>query len=246
MGVLRYPLILIWRVWYYVLMGMTIIVLSPFLIVYAAREEYYPKFYKFARVWAYTVTYGMGMWPEVTYRDIKNIVADPTSKVLISNHKSMIDIMLMLMVSPEPFVFVGKAELSKLPIFGYFYKRVCILVDRNNAQSRAAVFNQAQRRIKAGTSICIYPEGGVPVDPAVKLDTFRRGAFKLATEHNIPIQPFTFLDAEKRFPFWFFRGKPGKLRVRILAPMYPADYENGKDMMTAAHDLILADLLKHQ
>jgi 1-acyl-sn-glycerol-3-phosphate acyltransferase len=42
----------------------------------------------------------------------------------------MADIMLMLAVVKNPFVFVGKRELAKVPLFGFFYKRTCILVDR--------------------------------------------------------------------------------------------------------------------
>ena len=70
--------------------------------------------------------------------------------MLVSNHTSMLDIMLMLHVSKNPFVFVGKAELAKIPLFGFFYKRTCILVDRGNARSRKAVFDQAQKRLRKG------------------------------------------------------------------------------------------------
>ncbi|HBK82377.1 MAG TPA: 1-acyl-sn-glycerol-3-phosphate acyltransferase, partial [Flavobacterium sp.] len=56
------------------------------------------------------------------------------SYMLVANHTSMTDIMLMLcLVRNNPFVFVGKAELAKIPVFGFFYKRTCILVDRSNS-----------------------------------------------------------------------------------------------------------------
>ena len=55
---------------------------------------------------------------------------DHHSYMLVANHCSMMDIMLMLYCSKNPFVFVGKKELAKLPLFGYFYKRAAILVDR--------------------------------------------------------------------------------------------------------------------
>ncbi|MEC8323992.1 MAG: lysophospholipid acyltransferase family protein, partial [Bacteroidota bacterium] len=85
------------------------------------------------------------------------------SYIFIANHTSMIDIMLMFaMVKYHPLVFVGKIELAKIPLFGFFYKRTSILVDRSKYTSRKAVFNQAQERIQKGLSICIFPEGGVP------------------------------------------------------------------------------------
>jgi len=137
------------------------------------------------------------------------------SYMFIANHTSMIDIMLMLVsIKTNPFVFVGKKELAKIPLFGYFYKRTCILVDRSSAKSRQAVFMRAQRRLESGLSICIFPEGKVP-EEFIVLDEFKDGAFRLAINHQIPIVPLTFLDNKKRFSYTFFSGGPGMLRVHM-------------------------------
>jgi 1-acyl-sn-glycerol-3-phosphate acyltransferase len=77
------------------------------------------------------------------------------------------------------------------------------------------VFNRAQKRINQGLSICIFPEGGVPEDESVLLDTFKDGAFRLAIEHEIPIVPITFADNKKRFSYTFFSGSPGIMRVKM-------------------------------
>ncbi len=134
--------------------------------------------------------------------------------MLVANHTSMLDIMLMLYASRNPFVFVGKKELVKIPLFGFFYKRVCILVDREDSKSRTGVYRRAQRRLNQGLSICIFPEGGVPEENII-LDEFKDGAFKMAIAHDIPIIPMTFLDNKKRFPFTFFSGGPGVTRVTV-------------------------------
>ena len=136
------------------------------------------------------------------------------SYMLVANHTSMLDIMLMLRVSRNPFVFVGKKELVKIPVFGFFYKRVCIMVDREDSRSRTAVYIRAQKRLSSGLSICIFPEGGVPEEEIV-LDSFKDGAFKMAIAHNIPVVPITFCDNKRRFPFTFFAGGPGPLRVKV-------------------------------
>ena len=136
------------------------------------------------------------------------------SYMFIANHTSMADIMLMLVSVKNPFVFVGKAELAKIPLFGFFYKRTCILVDRSSPKSRQAVFLRAQKRLKTGVSICIFPEGGVPEEHIV-LDEFKDGAFRLAINHQIPIVPLTFADNKKRFSYTFFSGSPGKMRVKV-------------------------------
>jgi len=100
-------------------------------------------FFRLARIWARGILFCMGLWPKVT-REAR--FEKGKSYMLVSNHASMMDIMLMLHISNNPFVFVGKVELAKIPLFGFFYKRTCILVDRKNPRSRKAVFDQAQRR----------------------------------------------------------------------------------------------------
>jgi len=148
--------------------------------------------------------------------------------MFVANHTSMTDIMLMLYVTKNPFVFVGKKELSKIPLFGFFYKRTCILVDRKNPRSRREVFNRAQKKLSQGLSVCIFPEGGVPDDNSIVLDTFKDGAFRLAIEHQIPIAPMTFHDNKKRFSYRFFTGSPGKMRV-VVHPTIPTTTLNLED-----------------
>ncbi|WP_025742859.1 lysophospholipid acyltransferase family protein [Aquimarina pacifica] len=205
--------ILLWRVWFYILMGIPIIVMFPILLLFSSREEWYRQFFVVARFWARIVLYGSGFMP-IVRRDAH---IDPKkSYMFIANHTSMTDIMLMLHCVHNPFVFVGKKELAKIPIFGFFYKRTCILVDRNSQRSRKEVFDRAQKRLQKGTSICIFPEGGVPDDESVVLDGFKDGAFRLAIDHQIPILPLVFFDNKKRFSYTFFSGSPGIMRARIL------------------------------
>ncbi len=212
MKLFKYIAILIWRIWYYGWLIGTIIVAFPVLIVATSKENWYPIFFKIARAWAKTILFVMGFKAKTIVE--QEIVSDK-SYMFCANHTSMIDIMLMLAIVKNPFVFVGKAELSKIPIFGFFYKRTCILVDRNNPESRKAVFAEAERRFNNGLSVCIFPEGKVPDDESIVLDEFKNGAFILAIEHKIPIVPMTFYDCKKRFSYTFFSGSPGKLRAKI-------------------------------
>lgn len=192
------------------MMVLPILILFPLLFVSILKEQWYPFFFKLARLWAKCILIGMGFrWKIKRLEHLEK----QKSYMFIANHTSMTDIMLMLVsVKHNPFVFVGKKELAKIPIFGFFYKRACILVDRNNPESRKAVFLRAQRRLKSGLSICIFPEGGVP-DESILLDEFKDGAFRLAINHQIPIVPLSFLDNKKLFSFTFFSGTPGKMRV---------------------------------
>jgi len=206
----RYILMTLYRVWFYILMAIPILVLLPIIFISVLKQRWYPLFFAIARFWSAFILYGMGFWPSITREET---MIKGKSYMLVANHTSMTDIMMMLLVTKNPFVFVGKAELAKIPLFGFFYKRTNILVDRNNARSKIAVFDRASARLKSGVSICIFPEGGVTADEHVLLDSFKDGAFRLAIEHQIPVMPVTLFDNKKRFPFDFFKGSPGKMRA---------------------------------
>ncbi len=165
--------------------------------------------------------------------------------MLVANHTSMLDIMLMLKVCKNPFVFVGKKELVNIPVFGFFYKRVCIMVDRDDTKSRTGVYRRAQRRLTQGLSICIFPEGGVP-DERVLLDTFKDGAFKMAIAHDIPVVPMVFFDGKDRFSFTFLSGGPGKLRAHVYPFIETRTlFENDKNALKEeVRQIILEALLK--
>jgi len=212
MKVVKYFLWTLWRIWFYVVMAIPILVLSPFLILSVSFDKTYPIFFAMARFWAKFILYGMGFYYKI---EREQQLEKGKSYMLVANHTSMTDIMLMLVISKNPFVFVGKAELAKIPIFGFFYRRSSILVDRNNSKSRVEVFAQAQKRLSRGLSICIFPEGGVPENENVLLDEFKDGAFRLAVDHQIPIVPMTFPDNKKRFSFTFFSGSPGRMRAKV-------------------------------
>jgi 1-acyl-sn-glycerol-3-phosphate acyltransferase len=238
---IKYPLYLLYRIWYYVLVFVPIVVFFPVILATILSEKTYPLFFKIARIWAKIILFGMGFNYKISGSDV---FEEGKSYVLVANHTSMTDIMLMLvLVKNHPFVFVGKKELAQIPIFGFIYKRVCILVDRSSSKSRFQVFERAQKRIQQGLSICIFPEGGVPEEHIV-LDEFKDGAFRIAIEHQLPIVPMVFYDNKKRFSYTFFSGSPGKMRAKIL----PIIHTQGKtlgdknDLKQQARNLILSAL----
>jgi len=240
MKLLQYPLWILYRIWFYILVALPIIVLLPILIVSILRESWYAFFFRLARFWAKFILTGMGFNYKIEWEQ----VPEPSkSYMFIANHTSMVDIMLMLATIKKPFVFVGKKELAKIPLFGFFYKRTCILVDRSSERSRKAVFLRAQRRLQAGLSICIFPEGGVP-DHQIVLDEFKDGAFRLAINHHIPIVPITFGDNKKRFSYLFFSGGPGRMRVKVHKFLYTdgLTIDETKTLNRKAREIILNQL----
>ena len=215
----------------------------PFLFISILKEKWYPYFFIMARIWAKFILYGMGLFPKVITEEE---IVEGKSYMFVCNHTSMTDIMLMLSVVKNPFVFVGKTELARIPLFGFFYKRTCILVDRSSSKSKMEVFYSAQKKINQGYSICIFPEGGVPEDEKIILGDFKDGAFRLALNHQIPIVPITFADNKKRFSYTFFSGSPGVMRVQIhrFFETYNQTLEYKKMIKTEVHQIILNQLQK--
>jgi 1-acyl-sn-glycerol-3-phosphate acyltransferase len=222
-------------------MAIPILVMFPFLFISILKEKWYPYFFVMARIWAKVILFGMGFRVKL---ETEEEIIEGKSYMFVANHTSMTDIMLMLSVVKNPFVFVGKKELAKIPLFGFFYKRTCILVDRSSSKSRMAVFERAQKRLNQGLSICIFPEGGVPEDESIVLDEFKDGAFRLSIDHHIPIVPLTFADNKKRFSYTFFSGSPGLMRVKIHhfidTKNQSSDYK--KAIKGQVHSIILKQL----
>lgn len=212
MKIFSYFFILIWRIWFYAWFLLSIIPIFPILIIVTSSEKLYPVFFKIARVWAKTILFVMGF--RIDLKE-EQFLEKEESYMFCPNHTSMIDVLVMLAITKNPFVFVGKIELTKIPIFGFFYKRTCIIVDRSNSKSRKSVFDEARIRLDGGLDICIFPEGLVPSDESVVLSEFKKGAFRLAVEYQIPIVPITMYDCKKRFSYTFFSGGPGRLRVKV-------------------------------
>jgi len=242
MNIFKYPFWILYRAWFYVLVIIPILVLLPLLLISITKEKWYPLFFRLARIWSKTILIGMGFnWKIDRFESLE----EHKSYMFIANHTSMIDIMLMLVaVKNHPFVFVGKKELAKIPLFGYFYRKTCILVDRSSPKSRQAVFLRAQKRLQSGLSICIFPEGLVP-EEEVTLSTFKDGAFRLAINHNIDVVPITFYDNKKRFSYSFFSGGPGILRVGIHKFLKTKHLDNGdtRELNKTAYDTIFKSLV---
>ena len=245
MKLIQYPLWIIYRVWFYVLVGLTIIVLLPLLFISVLKSSWYPFFFRLARVWSKCILLGMGFyWQTKWVQELEK----GQSYIFVANHTSMTDIMLMFVViKNHPFVFVGKKELVVLPVFGFFYKRVCIMVDRENRNGRKAVYRHAERRLKQGLSLCIFAEGLV-TSPEIKLAPFKNGVFRFSIHCQIPIVPMSFYDCERRYPYHFsynhYVGGPGLLRAKVhnhidTKGLKEKDMENLKQKV---YDFMLADL----
>lgn len=183
--------------------------MSPFVLVLLSDEKYYGTFWKLMRAWAYVLIYGMGFRLKA---NLEQEIEPGKSYMFIANHASLLDPWIMIALSKNPILFVGKKELVKLPVFGYFYKKAVVMVDRSDPKSRKQVYERVKKRLDDGLCIGIFPEGLVPTENVV-LAPFTNGAFSMSIEYQMEIVPQVYYDAKRYFSWDFFKGRPGTFRV---------------------------------
>lgn len=234
----------LWRIWLIIIAFVLTIALGIPVYILSFNKKNYKYAYKLIRLWCFGMFFGMGLRYELINLTDKKIDKN-RQYVVISNHTSIMDIMLPCILFPNhQLCYVGKKELVKIPIFGTIYKRICVMVDRSSARSRADVYRRCAEKMEEGNSIVIFPEGGVPDDTSTVLDEFKDGAFTLSSKHQSPIAVFTFIGLKEMFPFDHSKGYPGKVKVYFNDILEPSD--SPKNLKLSAFETIKKTLTEHR
>lgn len=116
--------------------------------------------------------------------------------VIVSNHRSFLDILINASAFPGVYKFLSKKEMTKIPVWGITVRRLCILVDRKSPESRAESVERMREALQSGFSILLYPEGtrNRTEEP---LTDFYDGAFRLAAETGFPLAVVTLNDPRR-------------------------------------------------
>ncbi|MFV0304702.1 MAG: lysophospholipid acyltransferase family protein [Moheibacter sp.] len=216
MEIIKKTVTLLWKCWFLLVTTILVLIIGIFwTFPLTFSPKTFPLAYKGIRLWAILVFYSSGF--RLDFQKEKTTLNPTQPYIFISNHTSILDIMVMAIIHKHhPIVFVGKEELTKLPIFGTIYKQICITVDRLNAKSKARVFHLAKEKINLGKSIVIFPEGGIPDDESIVLQRFKDGAFSIAITSKVPIAVYSIKGLKEMFPWSWSRGYPGKVHVKRI------------------------------
>lgn len=143
--------------------------------------------------------------------------------IVVFNHNALLDVPLSAPFVPGGNKTIAKASFAKIPIFGTFYKRGSVLVDRKNEKSRTRSFDAMKKVLAKGMHMCIYPEGtrnrsAEPIKP------FYDGAFKLAMAAKTEIIPCVIFGTKNAMPInKKFYLLPTKLKMHFLPPVTSAN-----------------------
>jgi len=214
---LSYLLSSIWRLWFLLIFILVFILFMPALFFFTALVKNEIIVARICRYWSKLTLYFSFIFPKVEWEEKLN---KKEQYIFCPNHVSTLDIPFILAVLPMPLQYIGKAEIAKIPLFGYFFKNNSVIVDRTNKRNAYTAFIKAGEKLKMGINMCIFPEGGIPKSD-VFLKKFKNGPFRLALDQNIKIVPITMPDSKSMFPEQYFKGRPGIVRIKIHKAIAP-------------------------
>lgn len=142
--------------------------------------------------------------------------------IVTCNHNSLMDVPLSSAFIPGGNKTIAKSSFTKVPLFGLYYMKGAVIVNRKSELSRRQSFDKMKKVLKKGIHMCIYPEG-TRNRTAEPLKKFHDGAFRLSAETGVSIIPAIILNTKKVLPLnKVFYMWPGKIEIHFLEPVAPA------------------------
>jgi len=176
----------------------------------------------FLRCWAWGFSLLTFYWVQT-----KNVAAVnlKTPHIYVGNHGSYLDAIAVCISVPQSFSALGKVEMAKVPVFGWIYARIVVMIDRSSKDSREQSVLALKEEIKKGQSILLFPEG--TMNKTTKpLGDFYDGAFRIAIETQTPIQPFIILNNRKLLSrINPLTARPGLLTTVFLPAVHVNAYQ---------------------
>jgi len=234
----------IWRAWLWFSVMLGLVCFSPIGAVLVSFEKTYPLFHIFCKNWCRFVLLINGFW----YVLKKPSAIDfAQSYIICPNHTSKFDIILLFALFPKPFVFMGKKNVSNIGFFEWFYNKTMITFERGSVSSAFSAYRKADKLLKSGMSIVVFPEGQVPPSN-VRLGNFKLGAFKLAINNRVSILPLTFLDNKRKYPEDQLSLILGSLRVILHNPISTSQlsFKQSKWLRDTTYDIINKTLIQYE
>jgi len=173
-------------------------------------------FVRISRVWMYFWLYLIGC--PIKVRGKQNFKKGQVY-IVTCNHNSLMDVPLSCPFIPGPNKTIAKSSFTKVPLFGFYYAKGAVLVDRKSDESRRQSYDKMKAVLSKGMHMCVYPEGTRNRTPE-PLKSFHNGAFRLAVETKHDIVPAVIFNTKKVLPpekgFWFW---PQRIEMHFLPPI---------------------------
>lgn len=168
--------------------------------------------HKIIKLWMRIQTYLLGMKLEEVGK------LDESCDLVLMNHQSLIDIIVMENIHPRDLAWVAKKEISELFFFGHIIKAPrMISIDRQNKAGIIHLLKESKDRLAKGRPIAMFPEG--TRSDGTKLLKFKSGAAMLANKLNLKVQPVIILNTRHILDSKKLIQNPGVVKVIYLDPV---------------------------
>lgn len=155
--------------------------------------------------------------------------------VVVANHASYLDGVVLKASLPARFCFVIKKEVSRIPIAGMLLRRIgSEFVDRFNRHAGGMDARRLLKAADAGQALAFFPEGTFIAQPGV--GKFHTGAFVIAARTKLPVVPICIRGTREILPSTRYIPRPGRIDIQVL-PAIPMHESSSAEAVAAARDL---------
>ena len=217
----------------------TLFILWPVSVLFHRAEGGLP--HRVAQFWARMIVRVLPFW-EIRTEGLERIEKGK-AYVVVSNHQSLVDILVVLARLPLHFKFIAKRELFWIPFFGWhLWLARYIPLRRGDPLSGKKCLEKAAAWLKRGVSVLFFPEG--TRSPDGNIHDFKIGAFKTAVEQNKDLLPMVIAGTREAIPkhSWAVE-KRAKISLKILAPLSAKEIRNADiaELRTRVRDRIVSE-----
>lgn len=210
---------------YYFLIGGPLFILLTILVSLTIVVACYLGFGDWAARWPGFVWGRLSLWLHWSPVHIvgkEHLPKGGETYVVIANHQSMFDIFVLYGYVQLPFKWVLKEPLRHMPFIGQASEAAkFIFVDDSKASSIAQTMEQGKATLERGHSIFIFPEGSRSEDG--KVARFKKGAFVMANELDVPLLPVSIDGAYEILPKGQYLPRPHGIKLTIHPPFAVKD-----------------------
>ena len=162
--------------------------------------------------------------------------------VVVANHASYLDGIILTAALPARFTYLIKHEMATFPLAGFVLRRLgSAFVNREDFLDRKRIARRLVDLAVKGDALAFFPEGTFDAMPGLK--PFQLGAFSAAARAKLPVVPLVIHGARRKLPCGaLFLSPGGELRVRICEPVNTQQHESARRVMRATRQAMLAHL----
>lgn len=192
--------------------------------------------YSVARLFYFMVSSLMGIKINVING---HFLKESMPAIYISNHQSVLDILVLGKIFQPGFTVTGKKSLKYVPFLGWFMLLSgTFFLDRSKGEKARRVLESALALLKKNKrALFIFPEGTRAATQKLELLPFKKGAFHLAKQASIPVVPIVVSNTSTIFNSATKTFNRGEITIEVLPPVKTTDLKNNDDVTSCVVDV---------